>query len=124
MRPNKKDYPEYFEKYVNLIEEGDVISALKTNHQSVLDFIEDFINHRVWGLSDEFAEYIVNIDNDKIAFFQSRGAIEPYILLDKQFTEDTYKNSNIEVITIPLELRLENTLSPVDAEYIAPLGVI
>ena len=41
MRPNKKDYPEYFEKYVNLIEEGDVISALKTNHQTILDFIED-----------------------------------------------------------------------------------
>ena len=41
MRPNKKDYPEYFEKYINLIEEDDVISALKTNHQSVLDFIEE-----------------------------------------------------------------------------------
>ena len=54
--------------------------------KNVLDFIEDFINHRVWGLSDEFAEYITNIENDKIAFFQSRGGIEPYILLDKQFT--------------------------------------
>jgi hypothetical protein len=77
-------------------------TELYSNHtkKNVLDFIEDFINHRVWGLSDEFAEYIVNIDNDKIAFFQSRGAIEPYILLDKQFTEDTYKNSNIEVITM------------------------
>ena len=28
--------------------------------KNVLDFIEDFINHRVWGLADEFAEYIVN----------------------------------------------------------------
>jgi hypothetical protein len=41
MRPTKKDYPDYFEKYLQLIEEGDVISALKINHQSVLDFIEE-----------------------------------------------------------------------------------
>lgn len=68
--------------------------------KNVLDFIEDFINHRVWGLADEFSEYIVNIENDKIAFFQSRGGIEPYILLDKQFTEDTYGNSDTEVITM------------------------
>ncbi len=67
--------------------------------KNVLDFIEDFVNHRVWGLSDEFKDYIVNIENDKIAFFYSRGAIEPYILLDEQFVEDTYKNTNIEVIT-------------------------
>lgn len=68
--------------------------------KNVLDFIEDFINHRVWGLKDEFSKYIINIENDKIAFFQSRGAIEPYILLDKQFTEDTYGNSDTEVITM------------------------
>jgi hypothetical protein len=68
--------------------------------KNVLDFIEDFINHRVWALADEFAEYIVNIQNDKIAFFQSRGAIEPYILLDKQFTQDTYGDANIEVETM------------------------
>lgn len=68
--------------------------------KNVLDFIEDFINHRVWGLSDEYSKYIVNIENDKISFFQSRGAIEPYILLDAQFTEDTYGNSDNETITM------------------------
>lgn len=68
--------------------------------KNVLDFIEDFINHRVWGLSDEYTKYIVNIENDKISFFQSRGAIEPYILLDTQFTKDTYANSDIEVTTM------------------------
>ncbi len=68
--------------------------------KNVLDFIEDFVNHRVWGLVDEFSKYIVNIKNDKIAFFQSRGSIEPYILLDKQFTEDTYGDSNIEVVSL------------------------
>jgi len=68
--------------------------------KNVLDFIEDFINHRVWGLSDEFSKYIVNIENDKISFFQSRGAIEPYILLDKRFTKDTYGDTNMEVVTM------------------------
>ena len=68
--------------------------------KNVLDFIEDFVNHRVWSLTDEFAEYIVDIDNDKFAFFYSRGAIEPYILLDKRFTEDTYGTTNEEVVSL------------------------
>jgi hypothetical protein len=63
----------------------------------VLDFIEDFVNHRVWSLKDEYKRYIVNLDNDKIAFFYSRGALEPYILLDDQFTIDTYDSTDIQV---------------------------
>ena len=68
--------------------------------KNVLDFIEDFVNHRVWGLKDEFGKYIVNINDDKIAFFYSRGALEPYILLDKQFTKETYGSTDIEVETL------------------------
>ena len=68
--------------------------------KNVLDFIEDFINHRVWGLADEFAEYIVDIENDKFSFFYSRSAIEPYILLDKRFTQDTYGEKPVEVVTL------------------------
>ena len=67
--------------------------------KNVLDFIEDFVNHRIWAIETEFKKYIVNIENDKIAFFFSRGAIEPYILLDKKFTIDTYKSSNIDIIS-------------------------
>lgn len=68
--------------------------------KNVLDFIEDFVNHRVWGLRDEFKRYIVNIDNDKFAFFYSRSAIEPYILLSEQFTKDTYGITDIVVETM------------------------
>ena len=68
--------------------------------KQVLDFIEDFVNHRVWGLKTEFEKYIVNIDNDKIAFFYSRGALEPYVLLDKEFTQETYGSTDIEVTTL------------------------
>jgi hypothetical protein len=65
--------------------------------KKVLDFIEDFVNHRVWSLKDEFKKYMVNISNDKIAFFYSRGSIEPYVLMDDQFTKDTYGSNDIDV---------------------------
>ena len=68
--------------------------------KKVLDFIEDFVNHRVWSLREEYKDYIVNIDNDKIAYFYSRGAIEPYLLMDRQFTLDTYGTTEGEVVTL------------------------
>jgi hypothetical protein len=68
--------------------------------KKVLDFIEDFVNHRVWSLRKDYKDYIVNIDNDKIAFFQSRGAIEPYLLMDEQFTIDTYGTTDEEVTAL------------------------
>jgi hypothetical protein len=67
--------------------------------RKVLDFIEDFVNHRVWSVKDEFKEYLVNIDNDRIAFFNSRGNIEPYVLLNEQFTKDLYGNDTTELVT-------------------------
>ena len=68
--------------------------------KKVLDFIEDFVNHRVWSLREDYKDYIVNIDNDRIAFLNSRGAIEPYLLLDEQFTMDTYGTVEEEVTTL------------------------
>jgi hypothetical protein len=67
--------------------------------KKVLDFIEDFTNHRVWSIRDEFKDYLVNIDNDKIAFFNSRDNIEPYVLLDEQFTTDLYGKTDSELVT-------------------------
>lgn len=69
----------------------------KHTKKMVLDFIEDFINHRVWAIREEYSKYLVNIENDKIAFFYSRGNIEPYVLLDETFTTDTYGSADIEV---------------------------
>lgn len=40
MRPNKQDHIAYFEHYINLVPESDIISALKNNHQSTLEFIK------------------------------------------------------------------------------------
>lgn len=87
--------------------------------KNVLDFIEDFVNHRVWGLVDEFKDFISNIDNDKVAFFYSRGAIEPYILLDKQFTSDTYGDDDIEVVTFHWTSKegLKNLVDSLQSKY-------
>ena len=68
--------------------------------KKVLDFIEDFVNHKVWSLKKDYKDYIVNIDNDKIAFFYSRGAIEPYLLMDAQFTMDTYGTVDEEITAL------------------------
>lgn len=68
--------------------------------RKVLDFIEDFVNHRVWGMENEFSEYLNNIDEDKISFFYSRGSIEPYVLLDSQFTENLYGSTDYKVKTL------------------------
>jgi len=58
--------------------------------KNVLDFIEDFINHRFWGLEREFGSYFPDIQKLRIAYFYSRGDIEPYILLDEEFTTQLY----------------------------------
>jgi len=87
--------------------------------KNVLDFIEDFVNHRVWGLEEEFKDYIINIDNDRFSFFYSRGSIEPYILLNKQFTMDTYNDINIEVVTLHWTSKqgLKNLLDSIKSGY-------
>ena len=39
MRPNKEDYIAYYDYYINLIPQGDIVSALESNHQEILNFI-------------------------------------------------------------------------------------
>ena len=69
--------------------------------KEVLDFIEDFVNHRVWQLRDEFSEALGNelINSVKVAFFYSRGALEPFVLLDKDFTQTVYGSTD-ETVTV------------------------
>ena len=58
--------------------------------KNVLDFIEDFVNHRFWGLRKEFGHYFPDINKLRFAYFYSRGDMEPYVLLDDEFTEQLY----------------------------------
>lgn len=75
--------------------------------KNVLDFIEDFVNHRVWGLRKEFGQYFyddgkdVSFINDiKVAYFYSRGDIEPYVLLDDNLVSKLYGSTSQKVTTL------------------------
>lgn len=58
--------------------------------KNVLDFIEDFVNHRFWSFDDEYSKYFKDINSLKFAYFYSRGDIEPYVLLDENYTMQMY----------------------------------
>ena len=58
--------------------------------KNVLDFIEDFTNHRFWGFEKEFGQYFPDITKLKFAYFYSRGDMEPYVLLDDEYTRQVY----------------------------------
>ena len=62
--------------------------------KNVLDFIEDFVNHRFWGLEKEFGHYFPDISRLKFAYFYSRGDIEPYVLLDEEYTTQLYGSTH------------------------------
>jgi len=73
--------------------------APQVTRKNVLDFIEDFVNHKVWGLRKEFSPYFPNIDQIKIAYFYSRFDIEPFVLLDEEFTQSLYGSTTHKVVT-------------------------
>lgn len=68
--------------------------------KNVLDFIEDFVNHRFWGLQKEFGHYFPDISRLKFAYFYSRGDLEPYVLLDEEYTTQLYGSTeNIKEVS-------------------------
>ncbi len=77
---------EYFGFQLNTeVERYDLLT-----YKNLMDFIEDFVNHRYWGIEKEFGHYFPNINNLKIAYFYSRGDLEPYALIDEEFTTQLY----------------------------------
>ena len=58
--------------------------------KNVLDFIEDFVNHRFWSFEREYSHYFSDIDKLKFAYFYSRGDMEPYVMLDDEYTTQLY----------------------------------
>ena len=58
--------------------------------KNVLDFIEDFVNHRFWSFENEYGNYFPDIMKLRFAFFYSRGDLEPYVMLDDEFTTQLY----------------------------------
>ncbi len=74
--------------------------APQVTTKNVLDFIEDFVNHKVWGLRKEFGAYLPNIDQVKIAYFYSRFDIEPFVLMDDDFVKSLYGTTEHKVTTM------------------------
>ena len=63
--------------------------------KNVLDHVEDFVNHRVWAFERLFGSYFNDMSNLRFAFFYSRGDMEPYVLLDENYTFDVYGDVDI-----------------------------
>ena len=55
----------------NLLESETVQFGM--SEKNVLDFIEDFINHRFWALAKQYEDYFPDIDALKFGFLFSRG---------------------------------------------------
>ena len=80
------------------------------NKKSVDDFIEDFVNHKFWEFDTFYGKYFKDVQGLKFSFFHSRGDIEPYVLLDENFSEQIYgTNFNLmEVCHFTSEKGLKN----------------
>lgn len=122
MRPQKKDYLPYFENYINLISENDVITALKTNHQSVLDFIESIPRQKLNYFYDEnkwTVKQVINhiIDSDRILGYRALRFARGDNQMNLSFDENLYAananltNTNIQLLTDEFDsVRLSNIL--------------
>jgi hypothetical protein len=62
--------------------------------RNLFNFIEDFVNYRIWAMEREFGSYFLDINRLRFAFFYTRDDIEPYVLLDDEFTIQTYGSTN------------------------------
>jgi hypothetical protein len=62
--------------------------------KNILDHIEDFSNHRFWGLENEFKNYFEDMSDLRFAYFYSRGDLEPYVLIDDAFTKQIYGSTD------------------------------
>jgi len=58
--------------------------------KNILDFIEDFVNHRFWAFEKEYSQYFFDIMKLRFAYFYSRGDMEPYVMLDDEYTMQLY----------------------------------
>jgi len=85
--------------------------------RNAMNFIEDFVNHRFWGLRKKYDVYFPEIDKLKFAYFYSRGDIEPYVLLDENYTMSIYGSLNIQktVKHFTNEAGLQNIIESIES---------
>ena len=85
--------------------------------RNAMHFIEDFVNHKFWALRRQFQSYVPDIDILKFAYFYSRGDIEPYVLLDENWTMSIYGSLDIqkEVKHYTSEEGLQNLIESIES---------
>ena len=122
MRPQKQDYIPYFENYINLVPESDVISALKANHQTILDFIEDIPRLKVNYFYDDgkwTVKQVINhiIDTERILSYRAlrfaRGDNQKTLGFDENLyaSNANLTNTNTQILADEFDsVRLSNIL--------------
>ena len=122
MRPQAKDHIPYFSKYIDLIPEGDVISALKANHQAILDFIEEIPRLKVNYFYEEgkwTVKQVINhiIDTERILSYRAlrfaRGDGQQVLGFDENLyaANANLTNTNTQILADEFDsVRLSNIL--------------
>tara|TARA_Y100000593_G_scaffold60354_1_gene111895 strand:+ start:1592 stop:2437 length:846 start_codon:yes stop_codon:yes gene_type:complete len=85
---------EIVEKYFGYQLNDEVARWELLTRKNVLDFIEDFVNHRFWSFENEFGNYFPDISQLRFAYFYSRGDMEPYVMLDDAYTVQMYGSTH------------------------------
>lgn len=122
MKPNKKDYIPYFENYINLVPEDDIIAALKANHQTILDFIENIPRLKVNYFYEEgkwTVKQVINhiIDTERILSYRAlrfaRGDSQKVLGFDENMyaANANLTNTNTQILADEFDsVRLSNIL--------------
>ncbi len=85
--------------------------------RNAMSFIEDFVNHRFWSIRKQYESYVPDINVLKFAYFYSRGDIEPYVLLDENWTKSIYGSlhNEKEVKHYTSEEGLQNLIQAIES---------
>ncbi len=122
MSLNKKEYPAPYEKYINLIKADDVITALKENHQLILDFIEDIPREKMTYFYEEnkwTVKQVLNhiIDTERILAYRALRFARGDGQMPNSFDENLFvknanlKNTNAQILMDEFDaVRLSNIL--------------
>ena len=90
----QQEVSDLVEKYFSFQLDIEVNRYDLLTYKNVMDFVEDFVNHRFWSFEHDYSSYFPDIHRLKFAYFYSRGDLEPYVLLDDEFTTQIYGSTN------------------------------
>lgn len=90
---NRQDFENFLEiihQFFNYQLTDEVDRWQLLTQKNVLDFIEDFVNHRLWSFENNYKRHFPDIRKLRFSFFYSRGDLEPYVMLDDEYTTQLY----------------------------------